>query len=115
MELGELDVPALATAITSGDTEQILQHQWDLLADLYNNINQNKLPPKQAIPKVSSIMSQSHLGTKTQKRREMPKIQSSTPKKGRKSNKQLIQELGAYLIDSGQKATLDQHFQPQYC
>ena len=41
----------------------------------------------------------------------MPKIQSDTPKKGRKSNRQLIKELGAYLIDSGQSVRLDDHFQ----
>jgi len=99
--------------LNSREIENIPQHQWDLLADLYNNLNKDKLPPKQARPIMKTESSQSHIGTKTQKRRDGLKIQSTTSKKGRKSSKQLIQELGSYLIDTGLNATIEKHFQPQ--
>ena len=93
MELGYLDVTTLTTTITTGETKNIPHQQWDLLADLYNSMDKDKPATKHETPAMSDS-NQSHLGTKAQKKRDMPKIQSNTLKKGRKYTKQLIQELG---------------------
>ena len=80
MELGELDLPTLSKAVKKGETKNIPLHQLDLLAELYSAISKDKQLPKQA-DTASQYQSRTQLRVKAQKRRDMPKIQSDTPKK----------------------------------
>ena len=80
-----------------------------LLSEVYHSINKAKHFPTLAEAS-SKDEGQTQLGIRNKKHKDIPKIQSNTPKKGRKSNRQFIKELGASLIDSGQSARIDSHF-----
>ena len=46
MELGKLDLPTLFEAVKKGKTKNILLHQLNILAELYNAISKDKKLPK---------------------------------------------------------------------
>ena len=108
---GELDIPALVDAIQRNEIHRIPQKQMELFKETYYSVYKEQPPPRTE-GNAGTQTTPAQLGVRSLKRKEMPKIQSEVPKKGRKPNRKLIQEMGAYLIDSGQSATIDSHFHP---
>ena len=111
MELGELDLLVWNEAKKNGNIECIPADQLKLFANIYMSIHPSKETAKREELSQQEMGKQT-LGLKQYKRRDVAKIQSDTPKKARKSNRQLIKELGVYLLDSRQGARIDSRFYP---